>query len=72
MALVLKSNKNFSLVFLIIPEGKEFKWHDHEEMNGVSKCLFGQVQIDRLNINKGIKEGDEIQYLKKDLCSSKL
>jgi hypothetical protein len=36
---------------LMIPANKCFGWHDHENMNGISKCIAGQIFIRSLNPN---------------------
>ena len=38
------------MAFLMLPQGKVFKFHDHPGMNGFSKCAFGEIKVKALNI----------------------
>lgn len=48
-AFILKSSKEFTLAYLMIPENKCFGWHDHAKMNGISKIVSGNLIIKSLN-----------------------
>jgi hypothetical protein len=45
IALPITIEKNFTLFFVIIPEGHKFDWHDHPDMIGKTKCLYGNLTI---------------------------
>lgn len=48
-AIILKADKLYTLAFLMIPEGKYFGWHDHTQMNGISRIIAGRMKIRSLN-----------------------
>jgi len=33
----------------MIPANRFFGWHDHTNMNGISKCISGELEIKSLN-----------------------
>jgi hypothetical protein len=47
--IILSSSKWYTLAFLMIPAGRVFGWHDHTKMNGISKCVAGNLTIRSLN-----------------------
>lgn len=48
-AIIIKAGKSYTLAFLMIPEGKYFGWHDHADMNGISRIIAGAMKIRSLN-----------------------
>lgn len=48
-AIILKACKAYTIAFLIIPPGTTFDWHDHHDMNGISRCVNGELSIRSLD-----------------------
>ena len=41
-----------------MPKGSSFKWHDHTKMNGFSKCAFGKIRVNSLDLTQiNMQEG---------------
>ena len=49
MALILKTNKYFTLAFLMVPKEDKFVWHDHPHMNAFNRHIFGKMCIKSLS-----------------------
>ncbi len=62
IALPITIEKNFTLFFVIIPTGHKFDWHDHPNMIGKTKCLYGNLTISSINKDSLIKEDDYFTY----------
>lgn len=48
-AYILKACEAYTIAFLMIPPKTVFDWHDHQDMNGISRCLHGTLTIRSLN-----------------------
>lgn len=51
-AKVIKATKSYTLALLIIPPEMVFGWHNHPHMNGISRCVAGELQIRSIDPNK--------------------
>ena len=49
VALPIKREKKFTLLFMIVPEGQKFDWHNHPQMTGISKCVHGTFKISTID-----------------------
>ena len=49
MALSVIREKHFSLLFVLVPKGMQFNWHDHPKMVGNTRCLMGNIKITSLD-----------------------
>jgi hypothetical protein len=49
VALPLARSTNFSIFLVLVPENEKFDWHSHPRMVGLSKCLFGELEVTVLN-----------------------
>ena len=69
-AKVIKATKSYTLALLIIPPNLVFGWHNHPQMNGISRCVSGELQIrsiDPHKLNSLPGKGKKYSYLEKDL-----
>lgn len=51
-AKIIKSTKSYTLALLVIPSDQVFGWHNHHNMNGISRCVAGQLEIRSLDPHK--------------------
>ena len=61
------SNEFFTIYFIILPKDKYFTWHDHPEMNGFIKCLFGELKVSKITGSKLQEENGQHVYPKQFL-----
>jgi hypothetical protein len=43
--------KNFTLFFVIVPNGLRFNWHSHPKMVGITKCIHGHLVISAIDLH---------------------
>lgn len=36
---------------MLVPSGKKFDWHSHPKMTGISKCVYGHLNISTMDIH---------------------
>jgi hypothetical protein len=51
VALPIKMEPKFTLFFVLVPNGKKFDWHSHPKMTGISKCIYGHLNISTMDIH---------------------
>jgi hypothetical protein len=51
IALPIKIEPKFTLFFVLVPSGKKFDWHSHPKMTGVSKCIYGHLDISTMDFH---------------------
>lgn len=49
VALELAKSNGYSVFFVLVPAGLQFDWHSHPRMLGISKSLFGELQVTTLD-----------------------
>lgn len=72
IALPITIEKFFTLFFVIIPKGHKFDWHDHPEMLGKTKCLYGNLTITSIDRGLLVQDGENLIYEVKDIKVEKL
>jgi quercetin dioxygenase-like cupin family protein len=67
IALPIKVDPKFTLFFVVVPAGGSFGWHSHPRMNGLSKCLHGELVVSTLDLHHLQPEGGRLLYPKNQL-----
>ncbi len=72
IALPITIDKYFTLFFVILPGGTEFQWHDHPEMLGKTKCLYGRMTVTSIDRDLLKEDGEFFTYSVEDIKIQKL
>lgn len=51
VAFPIHKTDQYTLFFVIVPPNKNFDWHSHPKIGGISKCIHGRLRISTIDVH---------------------